>query len=244
MKTLQFIILSILASSCAKEQLNDCFTSLGDVATVSRTVDSFHKINSNDRIEVTLIQDSARSGEVEIEAPKNLIPQIKTSVNDGLLRLENTNTCNFVRSYDYEIIVRVFFNQIDEITAESASTYTAIDTLFLEKLNFYNNALSSSTLTLDADEIFVQGKNSSETLLSGKTRVLKGTIEEVSNLDASNLQADEALLDTHTPYDCYIQAIQGIYVNIYNSGNIYYAQEPSDYKLTGVVRGGGKLLKK
>jgi hypothetical protein len=244
MKTLQFILLSILASSCAKEQLNDCFTSLGDVATVSRTVDSFHKINSNDRIEVTLIQDSARSGEVEIEAPKNLIPQIKTSVNDGLLRLENTNTCNFVRSYDYEIIVRVFFNQIDEITAESASTYTAIDTLFLEKLNFYNNALSSSTLTLDADEIFVQGKNSSETLLSGKTRVLKGTIEEVSNLDASNLQADEALLDTHTPYDCYIQAIQGIYVNIYNSGNIYYSQEPSDYKLTGVVRGSGKLLKK
>jgi hypothetical protein len=244
MKTLQFILLSILASSCAKEQLNDCFTSLGDAATVSRTVDSFHKINSNDRIEVTLIQDSARSGEVEIEAPKNLIPQIKTSVNDGLLRLENTNTCNFVRSYDYQIIVRVFFNQIDEITAESASTYTAIDTLFLEKLNFYNNALSSSTLTLDADEIFVQGKNSSETLLSGKTRVLKGTIEEVSNLDASNLQADEALLDTHTPYDCYIQAIQGIYVNIYNSGNIYYSQEPSDYKLTGVVRGSGKLLKK
>jgi hypothetical protein len=74
--------------------------------------------------------------------------------------------------------------------------------------------------------------------------VLKGTIEEVSNLDASNLQADEALLDTHTPYDCYIQAIQGIYVNIYNSGNIYYSQEPSDYKLTGVVRGSGKLLKK
>lgn len=244
MKLLNLILLCFLISACAKEQMNDCFTPLGEVVTVTRQLQDFEQIKGSDVIEVILIQDSSRAGEVEIIAPENLIPQIKTEVEDAVLHLRNTNTCNFVRSYNYTIVVKAYFKQLSQLVAESASKFTSHDTLYLQNLRFINNALSTSIILLNADEVFIQSKNSSETILKGRAKVLKGTIEEVSNLEARTLVSDEVLIDTHTPYDCFIQAQKGIYVNIYNSGNIFYLEEPTEYKLVGTNRGGGRLQKK
>ena len=71
---------------------------------------------------------------------------------------------------------------------------------------------------------------------------LKGSIEEISDLDARDLRAKNALIDNHSPLDCFINGTNIIYVSIFNSGNIYYVQEPLDLKDFNIHRGKGQLI--
>jgi hypothetical protein len=238
-----WIIILIVVSGCSKEQRNDCFTSLGDNGQEVRITESYTKIYVEDRMEVVLIQDSTRDGEIVINGPENLLAQVKTKVFDNQLSITNTNTCNFVRSFDYNITLELYIKDIDEIRLESIATVSNRDTLHLDRLNIYHSALSDISLRINcSEEVYVQSINSAHTQLTGYSRVLKGSIEEISDLDASNLNCEEVLLDTHTPLDCYVKASKGIFVRIYNTGNIYYYSEPIDYKEINVQRGTGDLI--
>ena len=81
-------------------------------------------------------------------------------------------------------------------------------------------------------------------MLKGKLRVLKGSIEEISDLNAQGLDCEEVYVDSHTPLDCSVSASKGMYMKIYNAGNIYYHQEPTDYNILAHRSGTGQLLKR
>ena len=74
--------------------------------------------------------------------------------------------------------------------------------------------------------------------------MFKGSIEEISDVDAEFLKAEEVLLDTHSPLDCIVNASKGIFVKIYGPGSILYVYEPSEYKIVDVQLSSGRLRKK
>ena len=240
-----YIAIALMFLGCSKNQNDDCLTSLGDNRTETRMlVDRFDKIYVADRVKVVLVQDSTRWGEISLSGPEGLLSQITSKVIGDEIRLLNENTCNFVRSFDYEIVVKLYVNQVNRIQVESIAEVTTEDTLFIDNLQIFNSALSESELMLSGGEVYVESKNSARTVLTGEIRTLKGSIEEISDLDARDLKCEEALLDSHTPLDCYVDASRGLYVKIYNSGNIYYLEEPSEYKAVAEHEGSGQLLKK
>lgn len=240
-QNLIYILLSMVIGSCAKNQRDDCLTSLGDVSEETREVGSFGELYVDDRIKVTLVPDSAREGLIELRGPSNLLVGITTEVKDGELRLINSNTCNFVRSFDYDIVVLLYTESITKLTVESIAKVTTSDTLDIDKLNVFHNGLSDIDLMLKGNEVFVQSLNSAQTTLRGKVKVLKGSIEEISNLIAIDLECEEVYLDSHTPLDCSIDASVGMYMNINNSGDIVYLREPLDYKILASRTGTGVL---
>lgn len=241
MKYFSFILFVLVA--CSKPQMDDCITSLGKYKTTYRNVAEFTKVNVEDRIQVELVQDASKVGLIELRGPGNLLGQIETEVSEGELSLKNRNTCNFVRSFNYSLIATVYIDTIFQVKLASIATITNKDTLRLSKLEIFHYALSDISLTVDcADEIYVQSLNSATTVLSGKAKTLKGSIEEITELDARNLVCEEVLLDVHTPLDCIVNARKGLFIKIYNSGNVYYMQEPSLYKELNVRRGMGDLL--
>lgn len=235
--------ISLVLVSCSKPQMDDCFTSLGKERVELRQVGDFSKLYVEDRIEVELVQDNNNEGSIELIGPGNLLEQITAKIEDDELRLTNTNTCNFVRSYNYSIKVKVNIKNLSRLQLASIASVRSSDTLFLNRLEIYHNALSDIDLTLNcSDGVYVQSLNSATTILKGKARALTGSIEEVSLLDARNLLCEEVLLDTHTPLDCFVNASKGLFIKIYNSGNVFYVQEPSSYKALDVKRGSGDLL--
>jgi hypothetical protein len=170
---------------------------------------------------------------------------VLTDVSNGELRLVNTNTCNFVRSFDYELVVNVYVDKLVRLEIQSIAEVTVEDTLFVDFLEIRHTALSDIDLTLGGDEVFIRSRNSASTKLRGRIKTLKGSIEEVSSLDAGELICDNVLVDTHTKLETYIRAQKLIYVNIYNSGNVVYVMdEPSEYAIVGINTGSGRLIKK
>ncbi len=238
-----WIVIVFFIAACSKEQRDDCITSLGDDNTEVRSVEPFTRLYVEDRMQVILVQDSAKNGELEVYGPENLLGQIKTDVVDGQLRIVNTNTCNFVRSFNYELIITAYVHQLNEIKLESIATVFNTDTLHVDSIAIYHSALSDMTLTLNCSNIVqVKSLNSAHMQLKGSSRVLKGSIEEISDLDASELVVEEVLLDTHTPLDCKVNPTKGLFVKIFNSGNILHYAEPTDYKEINVQRGTGTLV--
>tara|TARA_B100001059_G_scaffold74338_1_gene71916 strand:- start:4022 stop:4756 length:735 start_codon:yes stop_codon:yes gene_type:complete len=244
MRYFNIIIVLLMLSSCGGEQKDDCITKLGKVVTEQRDVLPFDKLYVEDIIKVFLVQDSINYGRIDLNGPSNLLNQIESTVTDNQLRLINTNTCNFIRSFNYDINVYVYVKELTEIHLESIAEVVSNDTININFLNIFHPALSDINLILSGDEVFIRSRNSASTILRGNLRVLKGSIEEISNLDAQYLVCEEVYIDTHSPLDCYINATKGMYLKILNSGNIFYINEPSDYKILAEQTGSGQLLKK
>ncbi len=239
-----FFISIVLLGACSKGQRDDCLTSLGSVNSVTRMVGSFTEISVSDRIIVTLVQDSIRQGEVVLEAPKNLLDQFVTEVDGSRLILRNENTCNFVRSFDYSLKATVYIRDLVRLDVESIAQVLTADTIEISRLEIFHSALSDIDLTLAGDEVYIQSLNSAQTTFHGVVRIMKGSIEEISNLKAFDLKCEEVLLDSHTPLECEISASRGIYVKIYNKGNIVYSIEPTNYKIVQERLGTGELVLK
>jgi hypothetical protein len=244
MRYFNIIIVLLMLLSCGGEQKDDCITKLGKVVSEQRDVLPFDKLYVEDRIKVFLVQDSINYGHIELNGPSNLLNQIESTVTDNQLRLINTNTCNFIRSFNYDINVYVYVKELTEIHLESIAEVVSNDTININFLNIFHPALSDINLILSGDEVFIRSRNSASTILRGNLRVLKGSIEEISNLEAQYLVCEEIYIDTHSPLDCYINATKGMYLKILNSGNIFYINEPTDYKILAEQTGSGQLLKK
>jgi hypothetical protein len=244
MRYFNIIIVLLMLLSCGGEQKDDCITKLGKVVSEQRDVLPFDKLYVEDRIKVFLVQDSINYGRIELNGPSNLLNQIESTVTDNQMRLINTNTCNFIRSFNYDINVYVYVKELTEIHLESIAEVVSNDTININFLNIFHPALSDINLILSGDEVFIRSRNSASTILRGNLRVLKGSIEEISNLEAQYLVCEEIYIDTHSPLDCYINATKGMYLKILNSGNIFYINEPTDYKILAEQTGSGQLLKK
>lgn len=236
------LLISIFIWSCQRG--DDCFTNKGANGSVSRKLEVFDKISIENRLNLIITQDSAKAGDIVISGPENLLEDIITEVSDGWLKIKNTNTCKFVRSYDYELTVKVFLKDLSMLNIDGIASVKTEDTLTIKKLDIEHLALSDIHLTLSGEEVFLRSRNSAHTKLDGRIKVFKGSIEEISDVDAEFLKAEEVLLDTHTPLDCVVNASKGIFVKIYGPGSILYVNEPSEYKIVDEQLSSGRLRKK
>lgn len=239
------ILLTVLITSCSKGQGDDCITSLGETVIEVRMIDDdFNKVKVDDRIKVYLTQDLSKPKSAVISAPDGLINQITTEVADGELEITNENTCNFVRSYDHEISLNLNLHTLTELRLEAISNVMFLDTVEIDNLTIYNYALSDSEIKLKGKSVLVESQNSSKTFVSGEIADFRANIEEISQVDASELLAEEVILDSHTPFDTYISASKGIYVKIFGKGNVIYDREPTEYKVLAERTGSGNLIKR
>jgi hypothetical protein len=236
-----FIVCCIV--SCSED--NRCLKSLGDPATVVDYLAlPFDKIRVEDRIKMRLIQDSSQAGKIILHGPENLLSSIGRDVKDGELTLTNNNTCNFLRSFDYSLDVDVYISTLSMLKVESIAEVTIKETLAFDRLEIYHNALSDIELNVNGREIFVQSRNSASTILHGRLRSLKASIEDVSNLDAKGVACDEVFLDSHTPIVCTMNATKGYYLNIYNTGNIEQYGRATDYEIVNKQLSTGTVVQK
>ena len=234
----------ILFNGCKKEQWDDCLSSTGDDISIERPLKPFSAISIGDRFNLIISQDTQQPERIILTGGENILEGISAEVENETLTISNCNTCNFVRSYKREITLEVFVHDISEISVFGATSISSTDTLALTNLSIYHSALEDIDLIVNvSNEIYVESINSGATTLRGKALKLKGSIEEITNIDARDLVCEEALVDSHTPLDCYINATRLIYVGLYNKGNMYYVTEPSDLKEVHVQTGSGELIK-
>jgi hypothetical protein len=225
--------------SCNKESAPDCFKRAGQDAQVVRELDFFSRIETKDFIHIELKEWP--TFQVEIRGPENILPKIKTAVEDEILFIENENTCNFVRSFNRPITVRIYAPQFTTFIHNGTGDIRIVDTLqgpsfFLEN----NDAAGIFSGHIECDTLVVISHTGvSDVNISGSVKRLELFSQGLGRMDASALRADVALINNSSINDVSVWAEQYLFAFIGSKGNIFYA--PTQADIDPVIEGTGQV---
>ncbi len=141
----------------------------GKIINENREVSDFKAIEVGGvfQVEITAQKDFS----VEIQTDDNLLPLIKTEVEDGVLKIETTEKFNSKSP----IIVKVSAPNIEELEVSGAS-----------KVNLNN--LSNNSLNVNAS-------GASKVTIAGATKELTIDVSGASKIDAENLKSENASVE-------------------------------------------------
>lgn len=238
-RNILFLAVALVGWGCNKENAPDLFKAAGPVVIESREVTSFTKMNLYDNIEYQLIDTTFCK--IEIEAPKNLIPKITTDVSNGVLTVENTNTCNFVRSYENRIIVRVYFESLSYIENHCTGSVVTTSPLHASVFTIDNKHSNGQVnLNLIGDSITCNAPTgAAEIWLSGSTRKVLLYSNSYGIIHANEMQAEQAYINNSSLQPIYANASDYVFALIEYRGNIELSSAPNYYDY---VRNGEGIL--
>ena len=244
MKQLAYILILLAFSTCKKENALDCFKGNGREISETRPLQPFDQVLVTDKFEVHVFQ--SQEFKVEVICGKNIIRNIETVVNDGVLTLSNHNKCNFVRGYKRQIRIHVFLPRIKLLVNDHVGVVTIDENYSQDSISV--RVASSGDLHLNGTYRAVKTSSNSngDMYLSGKTDKLWVFTTGVNYVQAKNMRVkDYMFIHTVTMGDCFVNAdgTRQFDYNIQKSGNIYYTGEPQAIGNFSEPGSTGKLLK-
>lgn len=245
-KLLIILTLCFLASfsSCKKAPLT-----VGSIVTEIRELPDFTEVHVNDNINISLVRSDTCY--IEITTGKNIIDNITTEVNYGVLSICNTTTCNWLRPYDYTLNVTLYFKDITNFifassgTLDTQNNYTGL----VVSPNYYRFEIHGGSGDVDLnvnncnDLRIVYQHGSSHLNLHGEdNHNLVIYKRSYGVIEAQNYDAEIVHVTTDSASDCYISASESIDATINNLGNIYYKGDPENIQVTYGEFARGQLL--
>jgi hypothetical protein len=188
----------------------------GNRKSENRDVPEFNAVLLDGAYKVELTSGKARR--VEIEADDNLLPFIATEVENGRLRIHNTQSYN-TRSVPH---VRISVPDLRELSLSGASN------------------LDLSGVKNDALKISVQG--ASKLSASGETGALDINLSGASSIDARELRAQRVVAVTNGAGSISVHALDALDATVNGVGTIDYYGDPKT--VNPKVNGFGKINKK
>jgi len=216
----------LLMLGCNKENAPDCFQLAGEYKSLERELDEFATMELNDYIQYELC-DTTYYG-VVITAPGNLIPEIETVVEDGKLKVFNSNSCNFVRSYKNRITVRICSPDFRDIQNYATGDLTTVNTITGARFSIGNRgAAGVQRFRLSCDTVNIASHTGvSDVEVSGDCDVVYLFSQGLGKTDARDLVSNYAFVNNSSLNDVYVQANNYLYAFIQYSGSIYYIGNP------------------
>jgi hypothetical protein len=241
---IMFVPLAIAIASCKKENAFDCFKSNGKAVTEIRDPGDFNCVKVFDKINLNIVYGAVYK--VEVSAYSHIIKNISTEVRDGILYINNNNTCNFVRGYKKTVSVTV-----------TAPNLTKVENWGVGIARFEEGyrAYSMRIVAESSGDIFLDGTfRNLSTYSNGNGDIhLSGSCDSLNVfMNGTNfLYGDKLSIGTYVRAeslsigDCFLNAAnaQQLDYAIYRSGNIYYRGNPAKVNKVVVTAGKGSLIK-
>jgi len=235
------IFLLLFLSGCKKENMGDCFTSTGKIVETERYIDPYTSIEIYDHIDVYITH--ASKANMRVRAGKNLLRHIETNVENGVLKISNENSCNWVRSFKKKVEVFITTPELKDIKFYGSGEIRFTNQLSTNQL-FVNLFDASGNVHLNVNTSLLELKSHTGT---GSIYV-QGTCEEIvlfmganGLIDALNIPAQKALAVNVNTGLLKVNARQDLNAQISGSGNIEYTGSP-EIQLSQTKS--GRLIKK
>ena len=224
--TRKLLIISALCflaafSSCKKAPLT-----IGPIVSQVRDLHDFTEVYVNDYINLSLVRSDTCY--IEITTGKNIIDNITTEVNNGILTICNTTTCNWFRPYEYECRATLYFKDITNFYRFEIHDGSGDVDLNINNCNDLRVVYHYGTSRLS-----IHGTNNYGFVIYKRSYGV---------IDARNYDAEIVHVTTDSPSDCFISANSYIEAVINDLGNIYYKGEPDSTSVTYGAHARGQVL--
>jgi hypothetical protein len=219
----------------------DCLKSNGTVVTQRRAVDRRTRtVLVYDNVDLTIVPDTATYAEVR--AGEHVIDGLTLTYQDArTLVLNNTNRCNWARSYNTPYEVRLHVPHLTDVRqlgyglVSTASHWTQ-DTLFVHLLGAGSVQLDLTSKYLHTD-MYELG----DMTLSGSADEFRTVVGGSGFLFANGLATRACFFETTRTSlgDAHLRATQHLGGTVAGKGTLYYTGSPSSLD----IRGTGHVVK-
>ena len=237
-----FFLVSLLTASCSK--MDQLFNN-GEPVTERRDLDNrFSAISMFNNVNVKLIQSN--HPHLELTCPKNLIEKVTTEIEGDTLVIKNENDHNWLRSYDYEINLTVYYDSLQVINYASIgdltsvdsirgygeasvdSTELGIDTVTIRSINLnINEGCGNIDLAFKSNVVkCIFGNGTSEVTLKGRSAYTEIIMRSYGVVHAEELNSNFVRVQSTSTNDAYVWARTKLTVWLYSIGNVYYRGNP------------------
>ncbi len=208
------IFLSMFLYSCATT-----IVGVGPVEPETRSVEPFDEVVMNSFMNVSFRQ--IKSGEVDkvvVTAQENLLPYVKTRVEDESLIIEIEGSVESEK----EIAVEIYGRNLTSIVNSGSGDFKSDGKLELNKLFLTSNGSGDIDIRLQCQNIEAELEGSGSISLHGAADYLEFTLSGSGDLLAEELRTFEAELTLDGSGDARVFAKQNLEVEINGSGDVFY----------------------
>lgn len=247
MKKIFILLFTTILISCNSENASDCFKTAGKMVKKEVSVNPFTKIVVHKR--VGLIIEQGEKQKVIIETGKNLLPDIKVKVKDGILIVENFNECNFFRKYG-KTKIHVTAPNITEI--RNASEQDVFSKGILKYPNLYLKSVGEKTtflpvgnfnLSVDNTNLKVWSNGISTLRIKGKTKILEVSFSDGNTrFEGKDLIAQKVNISHISSNDIVVFPVQELSGAIRSTGNVISYNKPPVVTIKVLNPKYGKLI--
>ncbi|MEI7725747.1 MAG: head GIN domain-containing protein [Bacteroidota bacterium] len=233
------IIMAGLLYGCAKDG-GVCVSNSGPITQQTRNIQDFRQIELLDNVSLILTSDT--TNQLVVEAGKNIIGGIKTTAENGVLTIGNSNTCNWLRDYKKPINVYISARKIWRIMYNGSGDISTTDSLKLDSLTVEVwGGCGTIDLTLNIWKgNFSLNMGTVDFRLRGISAITAVYAGDYGLYDARDLKTGYTYITSKGSNDCYVMAINSLDATIGSIGNIYYKGNPAAFKAT--INGTGQVL--
>jgi len=227
----------LLLTSCDK----GCMSSTGAEKTIERTTSDFKHLQVWDNVDVQITQ--ASENRIQVRAGDNIIENIETSIQNGILKISNQNSCNWARSYDKNITVFIDVKDLYEIEIHGTGEITSSNTIVSDSLmlNVWD-AAGKVDLTIETRKSTIRYHiGTADIFYSGTTRLSYISSNSFGPVDARNLESEQTYISSLGSNNNYVWATEILEATISSIGNIYYKDDPAI--LRTFINGSGEVKK-
>ncbi|MBL4651790.1 MAG: DUF2807 domain-containing protein [Flavobacteriales bacterium] len=237
-----FSIFVLLLFSCKKENKGDCIKSHGAETTQFIDLKEYSIIKIKGHVNVTIKPN--QNTIAEITGGKNVLPLIQCEVIDDTLFIDNTNTCNWVRSYDREVSITLFLDLLDGIVNGSTGKLTSTDTIHSKTFTLVGQPMNGETsLSLSANQLnFNYLDGTSTVYLSGQVNTANYYYKSLGYIDATDLITNETIINHRGTGDISVFCTNYLLGTISKTGDVYYLGNPKTIKVETLSS--GELIQK
>ena len=222
------VVVAYIAAMCMMScsDFGDCIKGTGEIVLEKRSIGFFDGITVDDDINLVILNDTFQY--IQIEAGKNLLPEIITEVSDGMLYLRNNNVCKYSRSYQKEILVLAHIKNLEKLAFAGSAKITSENKLsFNQLLLWLDGARGEINLEIDIEELILEHV-SGNGLVNLHGEVREGIINSEAQglLYLKDLNIGNLKMVSNSYNNAYIWVTDTIEITISNLGNVYYRGDP------------------
>ncbi|MBS4012657.1 MAG: DUF2807 domain-containing protein [Bacteroidetes bacterium] len=218
----------IILNSCDSGFPDDCFKNTGELVWENREIASFKTILLTDNVDLYIYPDTFNFARVY--AGENLIDKVITEINDTILVIKNTNTCNWTRDYKKPIEVHLNTKTLQRIEYQgygNIKTMSPIEghSFRIRIIEGHGNVKIESatrhvTLSYQSGTADVSFQGEKIVYLG----IFNGGLGVVNSLE---MDCNIVYINHMSNNNAFINAKDSIITEIHMNGNVYYKGNPA-----------------
>lgn len=194
----------------------------------TRQMDAFHGVSASASVNAVLVKGN--KNEVAIEAYEVDLEDVKTELEDGILKVGIKSKKNWMGNWNSKRKVNVtitYTDELDYIGVSSSADLTSKDFIKSNNLKLDVSSSGDMIIEVDVDNLTASISSSGDLDISGRADFAKVSASSSADFNGKNLKVKNAELSASSSADISVYVSESLKASASSSGDIEYYGNPT-----------------